>query len=107
MEQQKGHAAGKARHPIDDVPGQTGFAIDDADAMADAGAGADADAGADEATLLHLLNATAEARLPVLLAARTPPARWPVRLPDLASRLRAITAVGSDWLAADWLSVAL
>ena len=32
-------------------------------------------------------------RLPVLLAARAPPARWPVRLPDLASRLRAITAV--------------
>ncbi len=29
----------------------------------------------------------------MLLAGRTPPARWPVRLPDLASRLRAITAV--------------
>jgi chromosomal replication initiation ATPase DnaA len=29
----------------------------------------------------------------VLLAARTPPAHWPVRLPDLASRLRATTAV--------------
>ena len=29
----------------------------------------------------------------MLLAARTPPARWPVRLPDLASRLRAVTAV--------------
>jgi chromosomal replication initiation ATPase DnaA len=40
-----------------------------------------------------LLNAAAEARRPVLLAAGTPPARWPVRLPDLASRLRAMTAV--------------
>jgi chromosomal replication initiation ATPase DnaA len=59
----------------------TGVALDDADAIAD------------EAALLHLLNAAAEAGLPVLLAARPPPARWPVRLPDLASRLRAITAV--------------
>ncbi len=31
-----------------------------------------------EQTLLHLLNAAAEAGLPVLLAAREPPARWPV-----------------------------
>jgi len=59
----------------------TGVALDDADTLAD------------EAALLHLLNAAAEARLPVLLAARRPPARWPVSLPDLASRLRAITAV--------------
>lgn len=53
----------------------------------------DADAAEDETALLHLLNAAAEAGLPVLLASRAPPARWPVRLPDLASRLRAITAV--------------
>ena len=59
-----------------------GLALDDADAAAK-----------DETALLHLLNATAEAGLPVLLASRTPPARWPVRLPDLSSRLRAITAV--------------
>jgi len=52
----------------------------------------DADSAADE-PLLHLLNAAREARLPVLLAARAAPARWPVRLPDLASRLRAVTAV--------------
>lgn len=52
------------------------------------------DAGrAPEEPLLHLLNAAREARLPVLLAAPLPPARWPVRLPDLASRLRAVTAV--------------
>ena len=66
---------------LPDLPGAAGLAIDDADAMAE------------EATLLHLLNAAAEARLPVLLAARAPPARWAVRLRDLASRLRAITAV--------------
>jgi chromosomal replication initiation ATPase DnaA len=53
----------------------------------------DADAIGDETALLHLLNAAGEVRLPVLLAARAPPSRWAVRLPDLASRLRAITAV--------------
>lgn len=75
---------GPALPRLDELPDLStiaGLAIDDADAMAD------------EATLLHLLNAAAEARLPVLLAARAPPARWPVRLPDLASRLRAMTAV--------------
>ena len=56
------------------------LAIDDADA-------------APERMLLHTLNAAAEAALPVLLAGREAPARWPVRLPDLASRLRAITSV--------------
>lgn len=48
---------------------------------------------APERPLLHLLNAAAEARLPVLLAGRAPPARWPSALPDLASRLRATVAV--------------
>ena len=56
------------------------LAVDDADLAPETG-------------LLHLLNAAEEARHPVLLAARTPPARWPTALPDLASRLRAITAV--------------
>ncbi len=50
-------------------------------------------ADADETALLHLLNSAAEAGWPVLLAARLPPARWPTRLADLASRLRATTAV--------------
>jgi chromosomal replication initiation ATPase DnaA len=63
------------------APPTAGVALDDADAIPD------------EAALLHLLNAAGEAGLPVLLAARSPPARWPVHLPDLASRLRAITAV--------------
>ena len=52
----------------------------------------DADA-APERPLLHLLNAAGEAGLPVLLAGRAAPARWGPALPDLASRLRAITAV--------------
>jgi chromosomal replication initiation ATPase DnaA len=65
---------------LPDLP-TTGVALDDADAVRD------------ETALLHLLNATGEACLPILLAARAPPSRWAVQLPDLASRLRAITAV--------------
>jgi chromosomal replication initiation ATPase DnaA len=65
---------------LPDIPA-AGIALDDADAVLD------------ESALLHLLNAAGEAGLPVLLAARTPPARWAARLPDLASRLRAVTAV--------------
>ncbi len=53
----------------------------------------DGAAAAQEEALLHLLNAAAEAGLPVLLTARMPPARWPTTLPDLASRLRAVVAV--------------
>ena len=53
----------------------------------------DADTVAAEPLLLHLLNTARDRGLRVLLAGRTPPSRWPVRLPDLSSRLRAITAV--------------
>jgi chromosomal replication initiation ATPase DnaA len=56
------------------------LAVDDADTCA-------------ERPLLHLLNAASEAGQPLLLAGRTPPARWPVALADLASRLRAVSAV--------------
>jgi chromosomal replication initiation ATPase DnaA len=65
---------------LPDLP-QTPIALDDADLLAD------------EPALLHLLNVCAEAGLPVLLAGRAAPSHWPVALPDLASRLRAITAV--------------
>ena len=42
----------------------------------------------DERSLLHTYNAIAERGIHLLLTARTPPARWPLALPDLASRLR-------------------
>jgi chromosomal replication initiation ATPase DnaA len=58
-----------------------GTALDDADA-------------APEGALFHLINRCAEAGAPLLLAAREAPSRWPVALPDLASRLRATLAVG-------------
>ena len=72
--------SGTALTGLPELPA-AGIALDDADAVAD------------ETALLHLLNTAGEAGLPILLASPTPPSRWPVRLPDLASRLRAITAV--------------
>ena len=73
--------AGAALRGLPELPPAPGIAIDAADAVAD------------ETALFHLLNAAGEAGLPVLLAARSPPSRWTMQLPDLASRLRAITAV--------------
>ncbi|MGH7188537.1 MAG: HdaA/DnaA family protein [Acetobacteraceae bacterium] len=62
------------------APPQGAIALDDADQAA-------------EAPLLHLLNSAREAGLSLLLAGRAAPARWPARLPDLASRLAATAAV--------------
>jgi len=53
----------------------------------------DADLCPEAPALLHLLNAAGEAGVLVLLAGRTPPARWPVKLADLRSRLRAVATV--------------
>ncbi len=50
----------------------------------------------DETTLFHWLNAARDAQVPVLITSQAPPARLPTQLPDLASRLRAFTAVGID-----------
>jgi chromosomal replication initiation ATPase DnaA len=66
---------------LDQIPLTGALVLDDADAIAD------------ETLLFHLLNTSRDRGLCLLLAARTPPARWPVRLPDLSSRLRAFTAV--------------
>jgi chromosomal replication initiation ATPase DnaA len=65
----------------------------------------DADCAAEEAALLHLMNICADRRQSLLLAGQAAPARWPVALPDLRSRLRAMTAVavqppGDELLAA-------
>ena len=53
----------------------------------------DADSVPGETLLLHLLNTVRDRGLTILLASRTPPSRWPARLPDLSSRLRSLTAV--------------
>jgi len=76
-----GWIAASALHGLPVLPPSGGIALDDADGMAD------------ETAMLHLLNTAAEVGLPVLLAGRSPPARWSTTLPDLASRLRAIAAV--------------
>ena len=47
----------------------------------------------DERALLHTYNGIAERGGYLLLTAQTPPARWPLALPDLASRLRLAPAV--------------
>ncbi len=47
----------------------------------------------DESSLFHLLNTITEKRISLLLTCREPAAHWPVSLPDLASRLRAIPVV--------------
>jgi chromosomal replication initiation ATPase DnaA len=58
-----------------------GIAVDNADS-------------APELPLLHLYNWWGERRSPLLLLSRLPPGGWPVRLPDLGSRLRSLPSVG-------------
>lgn len=74
----------------DDLPGLMGtantVALEDVGEKLSAGL-------LDEKRLLHLYNLVAERSGHVLLTAGTPPAHWPVDLPDLRSRLRAATAV--------------
>jgi chromosomal replication initiation ATPase DnaA len=47
-----------------------------------------------ERALLHLYNMTNERRGHLLLCADAPPARWPIVLPDLRSRLASLPTVG-------------
>lgn len=68
-------AGAALRFPVQTAHG--GLAIDDAESCS-------------EETLLHVLNAAHAQKWFVLLAARQPPSRWTIRLPDLASRLRGI-----------------
>lgn len=68
---------------LPDMPATTAgnIAVDDAE-------------DAPEPALLHLYNAVVERGDAVLIVAREPPAAWPIGLPDLASRLRALPAAG-------------
>lgn len=47
----------------------------------------------DEPTLFHLINLAREEDAFLLFTARTAPSQWPVKLPDLVSRLRALPVV--------------
>jgi DnaA regulatory inactivator Hda len=62
--------------------------VDEADRLAGNGAG--------EEALLHLYNYMLETDGALLLAAREAPGRWPVALPDLGSRMRALSGAGID-----------
>lgn len=53
----------------------------------------DADIVTNQKALLHLLNLAKELDLSIILSGRYPPAHWDMNLPDLISRLRAITTV--------------
>jgi chromosomal replication initiation ATPase DnaA len=73
-------------------------ALAEADLLAALATGAlvveDAEAGTfDERALFHLLNLTREEEAFLLLTTRAAPTVWPVRIPDLASRLRAMPQV--------------
>jgi chromosomal replication initiation ATPase DnaA len=52
-----------------------------------------AESGFDETALFHLLNLAREEGAHVLITARTAPAAWTVRTPDLASRLKVLPVV--------------
>ena len=72
--------AGHTLADLDRLPEHGALALDDGDLVRD------------ETLLFHLLNTARDRGLRLLIAARIAPARWPVRLPDLSSRLRAIAA---------------
>ena len=49
-----------------------------------------------EEAMFHLHNHMASAALPLLMTDRSPPARWNIALPDLASRMQATTPVAIE-----------
>jgi chromosomal replication initiation ATPase DnaA len=53
----------------------------------------DAAMKADERALFHLLNLAREEKASILFTARTAPTAWPVAIPDLVSRLRALPVI--------------
>ena len=53
----------------------------------------DATVKADERALFHLLNLAREEKASILFTARTMPTAWPVAIPDLVSRLRALPVI--------------
>jgi chromosomal replication initiation ATPase DnaA len=69
-------------------------AVRDADVPAALATGAlvveDAGADADDRALFHLINLAREEKASLLFTARIAPAAWPVAIPDLRSRLRAL-----------------
>jgi chromosomal replication initiation ATPase DnaA len=67
------------REPPDQLLAGGALAIDDAPGS-----------GLDERAMFHLMNLARQTGAHVLLASETDPSQWPVALPDLASRLKAL-----------------
>jgi chromosomal replication initiation ATPase DnaA len=78
-----GAALARDAPPFENGAPPPGIAVDDSEA-------------APEIALLHLYNSCVEAGVGLLVISRAPPASWPIALPDLASRLRAMPAIGID-----------
>ena len=64
----------------------TAMVVEDAEGLTRAG----------ETVLFHLHNHMLQARLPLLITAKSPPVRWDLTLPDLASRMQATTPASVD-----------
>ncbi|MSP49797.1 MAG: DNA replication protein [Alphaproteobacteria bacterium] len=92
----KSHLAQVWRHRSGALEAAAGGAVDPP-ALATAGAVVvdlgDAEAPREERPVLHLYNLLAERRGHLLLVGREPPARWPLALADLRSRLSTAPAV--------------
>lgn len=71
-----------------DLPGADPARLAEAPALAVEDACRIAGNTAAEEALFHLHNAAADRGVPLLLSARTPPARWGLTLPDLDSRMQ-------------------
>lgn len=83
-----GHVMLTADLPSADIPGvTTPLAVEIPDAPM---------SRAEEEALFHLHNHMIAQKLPLLLVARTPPARWTITLPDLKSRMQATDVVQID-----------
>lgn len=78
-------AAQIASEPPDQLLASGALAIDDAPGLS-----------LDERALFHLLNLARQTSAHVLIASATDPAHWPVALPDLASRLKALAVARLD-----------
>ncbi|HVU20317.1 MAG TPA: hypothetical protein VHE09_06255, partial [Rhizomicrobium sp.] len=74
----------------------SGRALGESDLLASLATGAlvvEETVAADERSLFHLINLAREEESFLLFTARTAPTSWPVAIPDLASRLRALPVV--------------
>lgn len=86
----RAEAGGLDRGQAERLAGAGAVVVEDVDRIAEAPAPGEA-----ERALLHLYNLLGAEDGFLLVTGCRAPARWPVRLPDLASRLQAMTMVGT------------